>query len=506
MSKRKKTAKIFGYGILYQVVTMFLGIVIPKLLIVSYGSEVNGLLSSVRQVFVYVALLEAGIGTASLQALYEPIVAGNHERVSQIMAATDRYYKRTGFIYGAAIVLLAILYPIVVQSEIETPIIIAVIIFQGASGVINYFFQGKYAILLRADGKSYITINATTIVSVVTKLTQIVLILQGFNVVAVQIAHFSINLCQMCYITWYVRKNYSWLDLSVNPDYQALSQSKNVIVHQISRLIFNNTDIIVLTLFCGLKIVSVYSLYNLIVTCVSNVIDALGNSVEFVLGQSYNSDKEYFLKIQEIYETYYLGVSFAFFTVALVMLPSFIKVYTSGITDTNYIDYYLPFLFIAINILLYARRTSNQIIYIAGHFKQTQWRSVLESIINLTVSLSLVTYIGIYGVLIGTIVASLYRTNDVIVYANRVILGRSPVNTYRRWGQNLIIMILCYGIFRSMLPEINGYLEWIMYAIPVFCACCCTFFFIDSFADRESYLYIKHLVIGFINKYTNNNE
>lgn len=130
-------------------------------------------------------------------------------------------------------------------------VVVAVILFQGASGVINYFFQGKFTILLRVDGRGYITTNLNTIVSVISKLVQIGLILMGFNVIAVQFAYFAINLLQMIYITWYVKKHYDWLDLSVEPDYNALSQSKNVIIHQISGLIFNNTDIIVLTLLQG---------------------------------------------------------------------------------------------------------------------------------------------------------------------------------------------------------------------------------------------------------------
>lgn len=179
-------------------------------------------------------------------------------------------YKRTGVLYGACVVILAIVYPIVVQSSIEKMVVIAVIFLQGVSGVINYFFQGKFSILLRVDGKSYITTNATTIVSVASKLVQIGLMLCGFNVVAVQFSYFVINLLQMLYITWYIKKHYAWLDLKMNPDYKALAQSKNVIIHQISGLIFNNTDILVLTLFCGLKTVSVYSLYSLIVSCVRN--------------------------------------------------------------------------------------------------------------------------------------------------------------------------------------------------------------------------------------------
>lgn len=491
MGKSKKAAKIFGFGVLSQAVTMILGIIIPKLLIVSYGSEVNGLLSSVRQIFVYVALLEAGIGTASLQALYAPIAAEDHERTSEIMAATDRYYKRTGVLYGVAVVLLAVIYPIAVRSSIEPPVIIAVIFFQGASGVINYFFQGKFAILLRVDGRGYVTTNANTIVSVLAKFTQIGLILAGFNVVAVQFAHFAINLLQMLYITWYVKRHYAWLDLNVKPDYKALSQSKNVIIHQISGLIFNNTDIVLLTFICGLKSVSIYSLYSLIISCVSNIIDTICSSVEFALGQAFNSDRKHFLKLQEVYETYYLCISFSFFTITLIMFPSFIRIYSSGMTDANYVDQYLPYLFVALNVLMYARRTSSQIINFAGHFRQTQWRSILESAINLSVSIVLVSKIGIYGVLIGTIVALLYRTNDIIIYANWNILQRKPWKTYRRWGQNLLVMVICVILLRRMIPECRTYVSWAVTATWVSLICMTSFAVIDSICDKRSFMFIK---------------
>ena len=211
MNKGKRIIKIFGYGVISQVVTLLLGIIIPKLMIVSYGSEVNGLLSSIRQVFVYVALLEAGIGTASLQALYAPVALGDNKRICEIMAATSAYYKRTGVLYGIAVIGLAIFYPIIVKSDIPVMVVVAVILFQGASGVINYFFQGKFTILLRVDGRGYITTNLNTIVSVISKLVQIGLILMGFNVIAVQFAYFAINLLQMIYnITWYVKKHYDW--------------------------------------------------------------------------------------------------------------------------------------------------------------------------------------------------------------------------------------------------------------------------------------------------------
>lgn len=484
---------------LSQAVTLVLGILIPKLMIVSYGSEVNGLMSSVRQIFVCFSLLEAGIGRAALQAMYQPIAAGDRRHASEIMAAVDHYYRRTGVLYGVAVALLSVVYPFAVHTDIPPAIIIPVILFQGASGVINYFFQGKYQMLLRVDGRGYVTTNASTVVSIMTKAAQIVLILSGISVVAVQVAHFAIHLLQMLIITWYVKKHYSWLDLKATPDYRALSQSKNVVIHQVSGLVFNNTDVLLLTFFCGLKPVSIYALYSLIVSCVSDFIDTICMSVEFALGQAFHSDRKRYMKLQEIYETYYLDISFSLFTIALIMLPSFVRLYSSGITDANYVDRYLPYLFVALNVLMYARRSSAQIINFAGHFRQTQGRTILESAINLTVSIVLVRWIGIYGVLIGTIVALLYRTNDMIIYANCKILERKPWKTYRRWGQNLAVMAACVFLLKQIIPgQIDSYWQWALYAAAVSAVCLPVFFAVDSLFDRESCQFAKGMIGGYI--------
>ena len=212
MNNSKKSFKIFIFGIVSQVVTLLLGIIIPRLVIISYGSEVNGLLSSIRQIFVYVALLEAGIGTAALQAMYAPIAKEDHVSASRIMSATDRYFKRTGILYGIVVIVLALLYPVVIKVELSYWIVTTIILLQGTSGVIKYFFQGKLVILLRVDGRSYITTNAATLVNVATHVVQIILLLSGFNIIAVQSVYFIINLAQMIYLTWYVKRNYFWLN------------------------------------------------------------------------------------------------------------------------------------------------------------------------------------------------------------------------------------------------------------------------------------------------------
>lgn len=55
------------------------------------------------------------------------------------MSATNRYYKRTGILYGIAVIALAIIYPIVVKSDIPVFVVVAVIFFREHQVLLTIF-------------------------------------------------------------------------------------------------------------------------------------------------------------------------------------------------------------------------------------------------------------------------------------------------------------------------------------------------------------------------------
>ena len=71
--KRSRALKNILCSALSQVAAILAGLFFSRLVLSWYGSATNGLLNSVNQVFAYFILLEAGIGLASLQALYLPV-------------------------------------------------------------------------------------------------------------------------------------------------------------------------------------------------------------------------------------------------------------------------------------------------------------------------------------------------------------------------------------------------------------------------------------------------
>ena len=459
-SNNKKSAYNIIFGVGSQVITAAIGFVLPRLFITTYGSETNGFLSSINQVLTYVVLLELGIGTASLQALYKPVATNDRDKISGILSATSRFYTRTGMLYLLCVVILAGVYPFVITSDIPIWEQIAIILIVGGSGSIGYFIHAKFRVLLNADGKHYIYTNVYTIVQIANNALKIVLILLKQNIVFIQLGHMILNLMLSGYLVFYTKKHYPWLNLKAEPDRAAISQKNNVIVHEMSQMVFNHTDVLLLTLFTNLKVVSIYVTYNMIVDIISTLIGNVHNGFVFRLGQLYNLDKERYKKVYDIYETCYMMLSMSLYCVTFLFLLPFMTIYTEGITDANYLDQWLPVLFISIKMLVTGRAVAGMTISFAQHFKRTQWRAVLEMIINLAVSIIGVILFGIYGVLFGTLAALLYRANDMIIYTNRHVLHQSSWGTYSRWMVDLGTFAVAVLLLPKLLAiESASYLE-----------------------------------------------
>ncbi|MGN0870710.1 MAG: sugar isomerase [Victivallales bacterium] len=395
-----------------------------------------------------------------MQSLYKPIAEKNHTAINRILAATHRLYTRTGWIYLGLVVLLSILYPFFANTGFLSKFsVFAVILLAGIPSAVSFFIQGKYRILLGATGEGYILTNIATVGFVASSFFKVGILLCHGGLVAIQVSCFLVGLLQMGYIVLYIRRHYRWIDLKVVPDFDSVAQRKAVLVHQISGLIFNNTDMLILTFMTSLKTVSVYTMYAMIYGMVKAFAYTISEGFGYSLGQAFH-EREHFLRLFNVYEVYNISIMFSMFCIGSVLILPFLKLYTAGVTDINYIDWKLSMLFVVFYLLHNGRCSSGAVIGIAQKFNDTKWRSILESAINITASLVLTYFLGIYGVLLGTIIALLYRTNDMIIYASG-ILKRSCWITYRRWSLNLFLFAVILLFFHWFDLKCNNYFEMI---------------------------------------------
>ena len=481
-----------AFGIIQHLITLVFGLIVPRLFIRTFGSEMNGFLSSLAGLYSYLALLEAGVGTAAIQALYGPLGRRDLKGVNEIMSATAHYYNRAGFFYLLGTLAIAVIYPLTVTTSIPKLTIFAVSILSGIGGVINFWVQGKYMVLLQAEGKKYLMSIVTMVIYVTSNLMKVLLLKLGFDVITIHVGFCVITLCKMLFYLIYIKKNYKWLNLHEKENRMALSQSGAVLVQEIARMICHHTDVLVLTYVAkDLVSVSVYSVYLMIYSTVELLFSTIFGSFYYLLGQTYNNDRQHYMSMHEKYEAISMTGSFALYSVAFVLTAPFIRIYTAGITDAKYVDPYLPLLFTAMKLLDSSREASSRVINFAGHFKQMRWRAILEAAINLMVSVVLVYFMGIYGVLLGTIAAFLWRANDIILYANKVILNRSAWKTYRRWIINLLWFAAIYAVQRWIRLPITGFLSFFAWGAVCGAAICGLYYIELVIFERDAAAYLN---------------
>lgn len=454
-------------GLLYQVVNTALALILPHLFITSFGSETNGLLSSVGQLFVYLGLLEAGVGTATVQALYKPIAEQDKNEINAILSATKKYYIKTGVLYSVALLLLCLVYPFLIDSQLSASTIRQVIILQGAGQIVSFFVQAKYALLLTAEGKSYILNSLMLAECVLRNVGKIVAISLGYGIIAVQTVHFLILCLYALAIVLYIHSRYKWLDLKADANYQAISQKNSVLVQAVAWIVFNHTDIMVLTIVTrDLKLVSVYSVYALVFEVVQNVINTVRDSFQYKIGYYSQRSKVDLSIYYRKYSTIIYGFAYACFAATYVLAAPFIRLYTVGVTDTDYLICFLPELFVLYKILYCIRVTNRQLIEAGGHFKATQGIALREASINMAVSLVMVFSLHIYGVLIGTIAALLYSTIAYSNFIKKQVLDKQYGELLTMQIPNLMILLAVLLLGQQWKIVATDYLQLALRTAP----------------------------------------
>lgn len=153
---KNKTIKNVLVGFVSQAILLVLGLIIPRIVLVNYGSDTNGLTNTIGQVFTYVALLEAGISVSARNAFYNPIKNGNRAGISFVASLAKKYYKRVSAVYFVIVVAVSFILPIILRTDVPYWTVMVYILFEGMSSVIVFFFINTWTTFLRANGSSYV--------------------------------------------------------------------------------------------------------------------------------------------------------------------------------------------------------------------------------------------------------------------------------------------------------------------------------------------------------------
>ncbi|OMC76286.1 hypothetical protein BSO21_35975, partial [Paenibacillus odorifer] len=166
------------------------------------------------------------------------------------------------------------------------------------------------------------------------------------------------------------------------------------------------------------------------------------------------------------YEFVFYGMVSFVYSCVLILGISFVKIYTRGVSDVNYVDFSILLLFTLVGVLSNWKLPQSTIIISAGHFKETRARAIIEACLTISVSVPLVLYFGLKGVLIGSAIGLIFRSIDLF-YAER-ITGFKFKYTLKRISRMICTILIAVIPLKLILSiETESLLIWLLYAILV---------------------------------------
>lgn len=466
-SKRALINTLFGLG--YEVVALVCAMILPRLILSTFGSTYNGITNSITQFLSCVALLRFGIGGVTKAALYKPLAEKDTLQISRVVKATEIFLRRVAAIFTGFLVVFACIYPIFVNQEFDWLFSATLVLILGISTIAQYQFGLTYQLLLNAAQRHGVVSIVQIITTIANTIVAALLIYLGAGIHVVKLGSAIVFAMNPVIINIYAKRKYKIIT-NVEPDNQAISQRWDAFAHQVAYFVNTNASIIILTVLSTLKSVSVYSVYYLVINGITKLVKNSVQSVSSAFGDMLAKKEEKLL--QKNFNAFETGVFFLaaiLFGTTMVMIVPFVSVYTKDITDANY---YQPLFGILITVAAFfncVRIPYQYVVEAAGHFKQTKRGAFFEAGMNIVISVICVFKFGLVGVAFGTLFATIFRTLQFSLYLCKHIIKRNYMRVLKNIAVSAVGVVLAV-LVESLLPsiQISNYYWWCLAAVRFF--------------------------------------
>ncbi|MEC6798269.1 hypothetical protein VXS03_14490 [Photobacterium sp. S4TG1] len=401
---KSKVVRHIIYSLIFTFLNGFLAFYINRVFGDNLGQGNLGILKLFTQLVAYLNLSELGVSAASAAILYKLFNENNYIKIKDVFKTIDFFYSRI----AAGIFFLGLILLVFIPSLVSEPcnnIYFIWCLYVVATS--SSYLYAKYVIIFSSDQNYEYVQLVKNSVKISIQILQIIS-LKYFQ-------SFEIFVCLLVfgnffeYIFYYIffKANYklklSNYKASINDNY-LIKSTKQVFVHKIAGVLVLNTDYIVIAKFIGIKTVAIYSsyimVYQFINLFLSNVILVIKPKIGLLVGKSSKDE------VKKIWDIMYI---ISFFVASNIIFVFFVNInfFINLWMGNDYLLSQLTVLLITINVFIEIIRKPIDIIKdVSGYFKDIHL-PIIEGLFNLITSIILAIYIGLNGVIIGTLISNI---------------------------------------------------------------------------------------------------
>lgn len=401
------TRNIF-FGIVLKIYQIIVPFVMRTIMIYYMGMEYLGLNSLFTSVLSVLNLAELGVGSAMVFSMYHPIIVDDRETIKSLMRLYRTYYRIIGLLIAVAGVILTPFIPHLIHGSVPAGMNVYILyLLNLAATVFSYWlFAYKNSVLdayQRTDMVSKVTLVTNTIMY----------LLQAWSLIALHNYYVYVMMalfgqCLTNILTALVADK-MYPDLKPGKSLDKLSvkkinqRIKDLFTSKLGGMIVNSSDTLVISAFLGLTILAEYQNYFYILTAIMSMIDVVFNSVTAGIGNSLIVESEE-KNVGDLTK-----FTFVISWIASFASACFLNLYQPFMAlwvGKKYIlDYGIVVCLVIYFYVSEINRVLNNYKDAGGIWHKDKYRTLVVSFVNLGLSLLTVKFLGLYGVVLSTVLA-----------------------------------------------------------------------------------------------------
>lgn len=411
IERTKNAGRNIAFGIIlkiYQIVVPFL---MRTAMIYIMGVEYLGLNSLFASILQVLNLAELGVGSAMVYSMYRPIAEDDKKTICALLQLYRTYYRIIGLVIAVAGICITPFVPKLIKSDLPGGLNVYILYLMNlAITVLSYWlFAYKNSLLQayqRVDVVSKVTL-ATTTLQYILQLLALILFKNYYMYTVANIATQALNNISVAAVTTKMFPDYKPIGKLKRSTIQDINHRiRDLFTSKVGAVIYDSADTLVISAFLGLSILAIYQNYYYILNSITGFIAVIFNACTAGIGNSIvveTKEKNYADLRKFTFIICWLG---GFCSVCLLCLyQPFMEIWVGKNLMLEFpavICFVVYFYVRQLNTLLNTYKDAS------GMWHEDRFRPLTAAMTNLILNLIMVRFIGIYGIILSTVIAILF--------------------------------------------------------------------------------------------------
>lgn len=418
---------------------------------------INGLFTDILNIL---SLSELGVGTAITYALYGPIARKDIKRQQILMRMFRTFYRVTAVIVLITGLALVPFLDILMKDRPDVEHLILIYLLYLMNSVISYLLIYKKT-LVDAHQMNYLTVLNQNGFLILQDILQIIVLLLTKNFILFLIIAVVCTFMANVTMSRKAEKLFPYLKetckekLPKEERQDIIRNVKAMLMHKLGNIVINNTDNLLISSFVGVISAGIYSNYYLIIGSVRQVLDQAFQGVAASIGNlGITEEKE---KVHKVFlQLFFIGQWL--YGLAGICLYEMLNPFVEIAFGKKYLFQAEIVLILCVNFSINGAKKSVTIFKESvGLFWNDRYKAIVEAVLNLGISVALVTRLGIAGVFLGTIISTLMTSvwiEPYVIYKNS--FECSPLEFFLTYGKNLMVMGIAWWCTNWCCEQFTG--------------------------------------------------